>query len=81
MSPELRIFADFQNSTPAGNVRLNCVGTLADIRRLGVQFYDGQRVLLDDADSHVADGVIRWEDGEGWVAVIDWERLRAENNE
>jgi hypothetical protein len=72
----MRIFADFQNGTPSGRVRLGCMGTQRDVERLGIVFHDGMRVVLDDFDSNVADGTVRWEAGEGWVAEIDWDRIR-----
>ena len=72
----IRLFADFQNSSAAGHVRLSTVGTLRDVEKLGLEFHEGMAVVLDDADSHVADATVLWEVGEGWVAKIDWERLK-----
>jgi hypothetical protein len=71
------IFADFQNASQSGNVRLNTVGTLADIEKFGIVFHEGMRVLIDDRDTLSAEGTIRWEPGEGWVAQIDWDRIES----
>jgi hypothetical protein len=72
----VRIFADFQNSSRNGHVSLGCVGTRRDMERLGLEFHEGMRVILDDHDSNEADGTVRWEVGRGWVAEIDWENIR-----
>ena len=71
----MSIFADFQNACPSGRVRLNCVGTQRDVERLQIVFFDGMQVLLDDSDSLSAEGTVRWEPAEGWVAEIDWDRI------
>jgi hypothetical protein len=34
----MRIFADFQNGTLSGRVRLGCMGTQRDVERLGIVF-------------------------------------------
>ena len=57
-------------------VRLNCNGTLRDLQRLGIQFYDGMPVLLHDGEDNLTDGTVTWESGEGWVAKIDWDCIR-----
>ncbi len=70
------IFADFMNADPLGRVRLNGVGTVEDLNRLGVRFADGLRVTLHD-DELAADGVVAYSADEHlWVAVIDWNALR-----
>jgi hypothetical protein len=70
------IFADFNNADALGRVRLNTVGTVEDLGRLGLQLADGLRVTLHDDDLQ-ADGVVTYSAEEHiWVAKIDWNALR-----
>ena len=71
----IRLFADFQNATPSGRVRLNTVGTFKDIERLSIELKEGMQVVIEDRDSLIADATVRWEAGEGWVAEVDWDRI------
>ncbi len=70
------LYADFMNADRLGRVRLNCVGTIEDLRRLGLGLVDGMRVVVHD-DELEADGeVINSSDENLWVAKIDWNTLR-----
>lgn len=88
MSLPPRIFADFNNADPQGRVRLNCVGTVQDLSRQQVQLQEGIELLLycDDGNENgqevqlIADGTVAYSQAEqGWVAVIDWQKIRHES--
>jgi hypothetical protein len=71
------LFADFQNADPRGRVRLNCVGTVTDLGTQGVELAEGLRVRLSDGEV-VTDGTATFSaDEHVWVAVIDWDAVRA----
>lgn len=71
------IFADFTNADPQGRVRLNCVGTLLDLSRLGVRLENGLRISVSDNDELEADGEVVYSTEEHlWVAKIDWNAIR-----
>lgn len=70
-----KLFADFHNADEFGRVRLNCQGTLDDLRSLGLTLSDGMHVLLDDSEELVADGVVRHSPTDGWVAEVDWDKI------
>ena len=63
-----RIFADFNNMTTQGFVRLNTVGTLRDLVRFGVRLTDGDELTISDGEL-TATAVVR-EQSEGWVAEL-----------
>ncbi|HJZ57714.1 MAG TPA: hypothetical protein VKE74_22335 [Gemmataceae bacterium] len=70
------IHADFMNADPQGRVRLNGVGTVEDLGRLGLRLADGLRIVVHDGELE-ADGVVVYSTDEHlWVAVIDWDALR-----
>jgi len=70
------IHADFMNADPRGRVRLNAVGTVEDLGRLGLRLAEGLRVVVHDEELE-ADGVVTYSaDERVWVAVIDWNALR-----
>src|SRR5262245_16713657 len=80
-----RIYADFHNADPQGRLRLNCVGTLEDLSRQGVELRDGLLLTLyaDDLDGRgqpddlLADGIVSFSQEEHcWVATIDWAAVR-----
>ena len=74
--PAPAIFADFQNADAHGRVRLNTVGTIEDLGRLGVRLRDGLQVVVHDEELE-ADGVVRFSADEHlWVAQIDRTALR-----
>lgn len=70
------IFADFQNADPQGRVRLNCVGTIEDLARLGVRLTNGLRVLVHDEELEADAEVMFSPDEHIWVAKIDWNAIR-----
>jgi hypothetical protein len=71
-----RIFVDFNSCDGQGRVRLNCVGTLKDLSRLGVILREGIEMLLSSYELE-ADGVATYSQEEGlWVAKFDWNRIR-----
>jgi hypothetical protein len=87
MMPTLpQVYVDFQNASPSGWVRLNCVGTTQDLSRQQVHLREGLRLMLysgDDVDEqgrtghHVAEGTAIYSQDEScWAAVIDWDAVR-----
>ena len=74
--PEQSLYADFNNADPVGRVRLNVVGTILDLSRLGLILRDGLRVRVHDEELE-ADGEVRYSTDEHiWVAEIDWAAVR-----
>lgn len=72
-----RIFADFHNADPQRRLRLNCVGTIEDLSRKQTELQNGQLLTLYSEDLEV-DGVVQYSETEKlWVAVIDWNQIRA----
>ena len=70
------IYADFNNADPGGCLRLNCIGTIQDLARLGVRLQEGLRVSLHDEEME-AEGEVHYSGEERiWVAKIDWESIR-----
>ena len=70
------IYADFNNADPAGRLRLNCIGTVRDLGRLGVRLQDGLRLRVHDEELE-ADGEVSYSSDEQiWVAMIDWNAVR-----
>ncbi len=71
-----RVFADFHNADAKGRLRLNCVGTVADLACQKISLRDGQPLILYSEDLEV-DGVVQYSEKENlWVAVIDWNAIR-----
>jgi hypothetical protein len=73
------IYADFQNTTQDGRIRLNGAGTRMDLERLGLQLQDGMSVTLYTDDGEWDDGltiagVVECVAGD-WTAVVDWDQL------
>src|SRR5207245_6390857 len=80
-----KVYADFHNADANGRLRLNCVGTVEDLARLGITLRDGMPLTLysDDLDIKgqldelLADGVVSFSEEEHcWVASIDWTAIR-----
>jgi hypothetical protein len=70
------IFADFHNADRHGRVRLNTVGSIADLGRVGVRLRDGLPLRIHD-DELEADAVAAFSTDERvWVARIDWDAIR-----
>src|SRR5208337_1834613 len=65
------IYADFINADPVGRLRLNCIGTIQDLARLGVRLQEGLKVSLHDEEME-AEGEVHYSGEERiWVAKID----------
>ena len=72
----LKVFADFHNADVKGRVRLNCAGTIADLKRQGIELRDGQPLIIYSEELEV-EGVVRYSEEEKlWTAVIDWDAIR-----
>lgn len=70
------ISVDFHNADPLGRVRLNTVGTVESLGRLGLRLKDGLPVIVHD-DELEADGVVSYSVEEKlWVATINWDTIR-----
>lgn len=70
------IFADFMNADRSGRLRLNCVGTVEDLARLGVRLENGLRITITDEDLEADAEVVYSTDEHIWVAKIDWDAIR-----
>ena len=72
----LRIFADFHNADAKGRVRLNCAGTVADLKRQKIVLQDGQSLIIYSEELEI-EGVVHYSDEENlWTAVIDWNAIQ-----
>lgn len=71
-----RIFADFHNADTAGQLRLNCIGTIEDLARQQIELRVGQLLTLYSEELEV-DGIVQYSESEKlWVARIDWNQIR-----
>jgi hypothetical protein len=71
-----RVFVDFNNSDRQGRVRLNCVGTVEDLNRLGIVLQEGTELLLCCHELET-EGSVTYSTEEGlWVAGVDWKKIR-----
>jgi hypothetical protein len=71
-----KVCADFQNADEQGRLRLDCVGTLVDLSRQGIDLSVGRSLILYSEDLEVA-GVVEYSEVEHlWVARIDWDAIR-----
>jgi len=59
-----RIYADFNNKDPDGYVRLNTIGTIADLARTSILLEDGTQFIVCDGDL-VAGIIVRSSGAEG----------------
>ena len=71
-----RVFADFHNADAKGRVRLNCAGTLADIKRQKIVLQDGQSLIIYSEELEVEGIVCYSEEEKLWTAVIDWNAIQ-----
>ena len=70
------VFVDFHNADAKGRVRLNCAGTLADIKRQKIVLQNGQSLILYSEALEVT-GVVHYSEEEKlWTAVIDWNAIQ-----
>ena len=67
------IYADFNNTDPAGRLRLNCRGTFDDLRSLSLELAEGMVLTFSDGELAVEGTVVFSPDERIWVAAIDWE--------
>ncbi|MCY3552912.1 MAG: hypothetical protein OXH39_20825 [Candidatus Poribacteria bacterium] len=71
-----RVFADFHSADAKGRVRLNCDGTMADIKRQKIVLQDGQSLIIYREELEVT-GVVHYSEKEKlWTAVIDWNAIQ-----
>lgn len=71
-----KIFADFNNTDVNGDVRLNCLGTLEDIKNGEIILREGLEILLDDYDSIKTIGRCKFSASESiWIAEVNWNAL------
>ena len=69
--PNPLVYVDFNNADANGRIRLNCVGTIRDLARLGVRLADGLPLTVRDDDLQ-ADAVVAYSAEERiWVAEIN----------
>ena len=83
-----KIYADFNGTTKSGSgedlLILNGKGTLDDVIRLKLEFKEGLEAIFYDNDEDdngnpddiEVDGVVRHDSEHGWVAVVDWSKMR-----
>ena len=64
------IYADFNNADPQGCLRLNCVGTMPDLARLGVRLQEGLKVSLHDEEVET-EGEVHYSDEEQHLGSSD----------
>jgi hypothetical protein len=74
--PMSSIYADFNNADALGRLRLNCVGTVNDLARLGVRLENGLRVIVHDEELEAEAEVEFSPEEHIWVAKIDWKVTR-----
>jgi hypothetical protein len=66
-----RVFVDFNNSDRLGRVRLNTVGTVQDLNRLGIVLREGAAMILRSFELE-AEGTVTYSSEEGmWVAAVN----------
>jgi hypothetical protein len=79
-----RVYADFHNLDDCNRLRLNCVGTLDDLARQGIELKEGLALMFytDDADDQgqkdelETEGVVHFDTHEQcWLATVDWSCL------
>ncbi|MBD2491563.1 hypothetical protein [Aulosira sp. FACHB-615] len=75
-----RVFADFHNADSQGRLRLNCTGTIEDLARQKIWLQDNLNLVLYSEDLEV-DGIVQYSHEENvWMAVIDWDNIREQDN-
>ena len=71
-----RVFVDLHNADVQGRVRLNCAGTLGDLKRQKIALRSGQSLILYSEELEV-EGVVHYSEEEKlWTAVIDWDAIQ-----
>jgi len=74
--PRHTLTVDFNNADESGRLRLNLVGTLSDIARLGIGLENGLSVIVHDEELEADGEVVYSEDERIWVAKTDWDAIR-----
>ncbi len=71
------VHVDFNNADPDGFIRLNTVGCIEDLSRMGITLLDG--LLLPVTDGEVAvNGTVHAPSAEGvWRLLVDWDEVFA----
>ena len=71
-----KVFADFHKADAKERVRLNCAGTVVDIKRQKIVLQDGQPLIIYSEKLEAA-GVVHYSEEEKlWTAVIDWNAIQ-----
>ena len=71
-----KVFADFHNADAKGKVRLNCAGTVADLKRQKIVLRDGQSLIIYSEELEIT-GIVHYSEEEKlWTAVIDWNAIQ-----
>ena len=70
------VFADFHNADAKGRVRLNCAGTVADLKRQKIVLQDGQSLIIYSEELEVEGIVCYSKEEKLWTAVIDWNAIQ-----
>lgn len=77
-----RVYADFNNLDDENRIRLTTKGTTEDLRRLGINLFDGLPLTfyMDDADDQgnrddlLIDGTVHFSaEDQCWVAKVAWD--------
>jgi hypothetical protein len=71
-----KVYADFQNADRQGRVRLNCVGTVADLAQHHIFLREGLILTLYSEELEVEGHVHYSAEEHLWVAAIDWDAIR-----
>jgi hypothetical protein len=71
-----KVFADFNNADKQGRIRLNTVGTIRDLDRLGIVLQEGAELLLSCLELETEGHATYSEDEHVWVASINWDQIR-----
>ena len=71
-----KVFVDFNNADPQGRIRLNTVGTIRDLDRLGLVLKEGTEMLLSCLELEAEGRATYSEDEHIWVASINWDQIR-----
>lgn len=71
-----RIYGDFNNADPNGNLRMTLKGTQQDLERMGIALEAGLKLIVTDGELE-ADAVVKFSERENiWVAEVDWSKIR-----
>ena len=71
-----RVFADFHNADVKGRVRLNCAGTVTDLKRQKIVLRNGKSLIIYSEELEVK-GVVHYSEEEKlWTVVIDWDAIQ-----